>query len=232
MCGRFVLRTPPNRLAEYFDAEVAPGVAESFRPRFNVAPTTDVLALAADAGGRRTIGRYRWGLVPHWARDPSIGTRMFNARDDRLASSRAFGPALRRRRLVVLADGYWEWQKAPDGGRQPFYFHRPDGHPLAIAGLYEHWRAPGGGGQRLSSCTIVTTAAPPALRAVHDRMPAMVPLGTLDSWLEPGERRPGELIDLLAGAGPDLDAYPVDKRVGNVRNDDEHLLDPVPLHGA
>lgn len=233
VCGRIVAKTPPDRLADYFDARVARGVAERWRPSFNIGPTTEVLGLAVDRAGDRVIDRFRWGLVPSWADDPSIGNRLFNARAERVATSTAFRSAFNARRLVVLVDGYWEWRKGPGRRRQPFFFHRPDGRPLALAGLYENWRDPertDEHGAWLRSCTIITTDAPSDLATVHDRMPVVLDPEVLGPWLDRGHHDRHELERVLRPVPEGVLAfYPVDRRVGDVRNDDEHLLDPITL---
>src|SRR5271165_83222 len=162
MCGRFALYSPPARLSRYFQATLGDDVDPDGVPSWNVAPTTDVLGLRARKGGAAadgatTIGaagtppvppvalvlnRYRWGLVPWFAKDPSGGNRLFNARAESVLTKPSFRAAFRARRLVVPADGFYEWRKSPSGHRQPYFFTRTDGEPLAFAGLWEGWRDP------------------------------------------------------------------------------------------
>jgi putative SOS response-associated peptidase YedK len=239
MCGRFVLASRPEALAEHFDAREAPGLLESYQPSFNVAPTMPVLGLAMTGGGERVLDSYRWGLIPAWARDLSIGNRLFNARAESLSTSRAFRDAFLNRRIAVLADGFYEWRPGPGKHRQPLFIHRADGQPLAFAGLRETWRDPSGAGagdgdrdgdggwQR--TCTIITTAANEDLAGIHDRMPVILEPGALDLWLDPAGSSQNELSGLLrAGSAGRLIHYPVDRRVGDVRNNGPELIAPLP----
>lgn len=257
MCGRFSLYTPPSRLARLFDAELAAGVDPDGRPRWNVAPTDDVLALRARAvpkdgevgtgeragdqtgagtgsgsgsGPRLILDRFRWGLVPPWAKDLSVGARQFNARAESVAERPAFRSAFAARRAAVLADGFYEWRKAP-GGSQPFYFQRADGEPLAFAGLWERWRDP-----RLAddpdawvlTCTLITTPAGPDVEDVHDRMPVVLERPALAVWLDPATTDRHDLEALLhPSPRGTLARHRVDRRVGSVANDDPSLIEPV-----
>ena len=230
MCGRYVLATPIDELARYFEAREAPGVADSYLPSFNVAPTRDVLGLARDRDGDRLIDTYHWGLIPSWAKDPTVGNRLFNARAETLVTKPAFRHAFQSRRLAVLSDGFFEWRKGPGKLRQPFYLVRADGAPIAFAGLWEVWRDPSVGdkGGWLRSCTIVTTDANPDVSPIHDRMPVLLDPDALAAWLDTDANRPDDLVDLLVPSPlGTLVARPVDRRVGNVRNDDPGLLEPV-----
>lgn len=220
-------------MASFFHARAATGLEQRFEPRFNVAPTTDLLGLAVWRSGERLVDAYRWGLVPSWAKDPSVGNRLFNARAERVATNAAFRAAFRLHRLAVVVDGYWEWRKGPGRARQPYYLHRADGHPIALAGLYESWRDPtrpeNDPDAWLRTCTIITTDASPDLAEVHDRMPVVLDPSVVDRWID-RERRDIEALERILRPTPVglLDFYPVDPRVGDVRNDDERLLDPLP----
>jgi putative SOS response-associated peptidase YedK len=232
MCGRFVASTPPRVLAERFSASLEQGLEEEFQPSYNLAPTDPALALTQDAGGERVLGSYRWGLVPWWARNPSIGGRLFNARAESLATTRAFRDAFARRRAAVIADGFFEWAPGPAGRRQPLYFRRADGAPMAFAGLSEQWRSglPGASGL-LRTCTIVTTTAGRDLAGVHDRMPVILEAGDLDPWLDgTNSAGPADLLRLLRTT-PEatLVHHPVDLRVGDVRNNSPELIVPAQL---
>jgi putative SOS response-associated peptidase YedK len=225
MCGRYALARSARELASIFDAAEGPRLRESFEPSYNLAPTRQVVGLAITGTGERVLDAYRWGFLPAWASEPSIGSRLFNARAETLSSSRAFGDALAHRRLAVLADGFFEWRVGPDGRRRPLFFSRADGAPLVFAGLWERWR--GEGGPPLFSCTIVTTEAGPDLAGVHDRMPVVLDAATLDRWLAARSRVRDDPAALLrpAPAGT-LVHHPVDPRVGDVRNDSPELLAP------
>jgi len=232
MCGRYVLAQPVEQVAEYFGATVAPALEQAYAPSYNVAPTDNVIGLAPLPSGERVLRGYRWGLVPSWATDPSIGNRLFNARAETVASRPAFRSAFRSRRIAVVADGYYEWKKGPSNRRQPYYFQRADGAPMAFAGLWEPWRKPGGPeeGEWLRTCTIITADAASDVAAIHDRMPAILEAGALEIWLDPTAEDEEELEALLApGPTGTLRYYPVGRQVGNVRNNDPELLAKVEI---
>jgi len=237
VCGRIDLHTPPSRLARLLHAELAPGLDPEGTPRWNLPPTEAVLALVPGrrpGAPRRVLASFRWGLVPAWARDVSIGNRMINARAESLATKAAFRDAFADRRCLVVADGFYEWQ-APDPGaprrRVPFYFRRADGAPLAFAGLWERWHDPARrpeDGAVLYSCTVVTTDAGPDVAAVHDRMPVVVEAERYDQWLDPGLHDPDALGALLVAApAGTLTSHRVDTAVNDVRNDGPELVEAV-----
>ncbi|HEX9530093.1 MAG TPA: SOS response-associated peptidase [Acidimicrobiales bacterium] len=244
MCGRFVAATPPSALAERFQAELAPELAGDgeLGPRFNVAPTLPVYAVAASRRtGARRLGAFRWGLVPSWAADPSVGSRMINARVETVATRPAFRPALLRRRCIIPADAFYEWQRR--GGRteghtkqtkghtrQPFAIRRRDGGLLPFAGLWEMWRAEDAphGSPLLRTCTIITTPANDAVASLHDRMPAILAPGAWDEWLDPAACDLSRLLRLLQPASPaDFAVYPVSTEVNNARNEGAQLVLPI-----
>lgn len=232
MCGRFGLYRPTDALAELFGAHEAPGVRRRWAPSYNIAPTRDVVGLAVTREVGRVLDLYRWGLVPSWAPDPSVGSRLFNARAEGLTASRAFGDAFRARRLAVVADGFFEWRPREGRRPQPLFFRRADGAPLAIAGLWESWSGPAGDAPLLS-CTMVTTAAGPDLEGVHDRMPVVLDPLALEAWLDPRARDLRSLEELLRRppAGT-LVHHAVDPRVGDPRNDDPDLVVPFEPEGG
>lgn len=223
MCGRFTLRTPSPELAEIFVVDGRPNLAA----RYNIAPSQDILvARAVDEAGGREFAMLRWGLVPHWARDAAIGSRMINARAETLAEKPSFRDAYRRRRCLVAADGYYEWQKAPDGTKQPYHIRFDNDAPFAIAGLWDSWRAPDG--ETLETCTLITTEACRALAPIHHRMPVILPPDAYDAWLDPRSSSPDALGALLRPLGSDdLAAHAVGLRVNNARHDDIDCLEPV-----
>lgn len=228
-----MIETSAEELAGFFGARLDAS-AESVRaPSYNVAPTATVLGVAADGDDARVLRSYRWGLVPSWAKDPSAGNRMFNARAETIATKPSFRAAFASRRIVVVADGYWEWRKGPGKLRQPYYLHSADGKPLAFAGLAESWRDSRpdlDDGPSIRSCTIVTTTASDELAAIHDRMPVVLREGALDVWLDPTSRDRETLENLLCPApAATLHCYPVDRRVGDVRNNDRGLLARIAL---
>lgn len=222
MCGRYVLSSPPRRLTEWFDLSEPPPTAT---PRYNIAPTQPVAAIANDAP--RRVQTFRWGLVPPGARDPAVGNRMINARAETLATRPAFRDAYRRRRCLLAADGFYEWRRDPDGGKTPMYVHAADDAPLAFAGLWAEWTAPNG--TPLRTCTIVTTAANATMAPVHDRMPVILPRDAFARWLDPHDVRPDDLATLLVPCADDLlVVHPVSPLVNNPRNDVVACTTPVP----
>src|SRR5579862_6852437 len=230
MCGRYVLATPIDELVRFFDAREAPGIDDAYLPSYNVAPTREVVCLALDGEGHRILDEYRWGLIPWWAKDSSIGSRLFNARAESVTTKPAFRDAFKSRRLAILADGFFEWRKDADNRRQPFYLTRRDGTPMAFAGLWDSWRDPSvaGGTSRVRSCTIVTTGASAEVAPIHNRMPVVLEPAALEVWLDADGPDQDE-VEALLSAQPSgiLEARPVGRRVGNVRNDDPSLVEPV-----
>jgi putative SOS response-associated peptidase YedK len=240
MCGRFALYTPPARVARYFGAAVAEGTEPAYHPSWNVAPTDLVLGVrdrppppdaAHGAKPERLLMNFRWGLVPRWSTDATVGSRLFNARGETIATKASFRDAFRSRRIIVPADGFYEWHLATTGRKQPHYFTRADGAPLAFAGLAERWRekdAPPGT-PYLRSCTVITAPAGPDMEGIHDRMPVILDPGTFDVWLDPANEDVEELRALLRPppAGT-LVHHPVASRVGSVRNNDPALIETLP----
>jgi putative SOS response-associated peptidase YedK len=224
VCGRFVAATPPDQVAAYFGATPE----ALLEPSWNVAPTNDVYAVLED-GGVRHLDAFHWGLVPSWAKDPKIGNRMINARAETLGEKAAFKAAFKRRRCIVPADGFYEWQKVPgQKAKVPHHITRADGEPLAFAGLWEVWRGPERDQEPLRSVTIVTTAANETMAPIHDRMPVILPESAWGSWLDREDDDLATLGKLLVPAPKALlTMHPVSTEVNNVRNKGPHLVDPV-----
>ncbi|TFG96590.1 MAG: SOS response-associated peptidase [Myxococcales bacterium] len=225
MCGRFTLTTSREVLARAFELDDAPALA----PRFNVAPGQDVATVWQTPEGRRELRLRRWGLVPHWARDAKIGSRLINARAETAAEKPAFRAALRQRRCLVAADGFYEWAAAggAGGARQPYYLALPEREPFAIAGLFEHWR--GEEGALLESCVLLTVAPNDRVRAVHDRMPAILHREDYARWLDPTERDAQRVQALLAPwAGAALELRAVSRLVNRAGHDDPACIEPLP----
>ncbi len=219
MCGRYSLTTPVEGIIRLFDVPERPNL----KPRFNIAPTQDVAAVRQDEDGSRHLVTFRWGLVPFWAKDLSVGARMINARAETVRQKPAFRAAFKRRRCLVPSDGYYEWKKQKNA-KQPYRIVMQDGGPFAFAGLWETWSAPDG--SEVETCTIVTTDATPATAEIHDRMPVILDAGDFATWLGGADDDAEALLKPYAGART-LAAYPVDRRVGNVRYDDEDLVRPL-----
>jgi putative SOS response-associated peptidase YedK len=221
MCGRYTLATPnPAEVRARFS------ISESLevRQRFNVAPGDDVLAVTTDREGVRRGELLRWGLVPSWAKTPDTGLKMINARVETVAERPAYRRAFERFRCLIVADGFYEWQRRTAGGKQPFHITRDDGALFAFAGLWSIWHAPDGA--RLRTCTILTTAANSAVAPLHDRMPVILAPEAESAWLDTttsGE----ELYDLLGGLSPSHTALrPVSTAVNDARYDGPECLAP------
>jgi len=220
VCGRFALAETGERLAAEFGAPVPGGLVA----RYNIAPRQAVWAVRAAPGGGRQFARLRWGLVPRWAADPSLGDRLINARAETLARRPAFSEAYRRRRCLVPATAFYEWERTA-GRKRPWCIRRRDGRPLALAALWERWEPPGGA--PVESCAIVTTEANDLVRPVHGRMPAVLAPAAWDLWLDPAAG-PGDLAALLSPCpSEELEIYPVSPAVNDPRRDDPGLLAPL-----
>jgi putative SOS response-associated peptidase YedK len=219
MCGRYTLTVSAGVLGDVFEADVH----VEHVPRYNIAPTQTVPVIRLDADGRRRIDGLRWGLVPHWADDPSIGNRMINARSETAADKPAFRAAIRRRRCLVPADGFFEWQRIEDR-KQPYHFRRADGGVFGLAGLWERWQ-PTPDEPPLDTYTILTTAANAEVAPIHDRMPVILDPETWDRWLArdeiPRDRLSGMLQPCARGR---LEAVAVSTRVNSPRHDDPEVL--------
>jgi putative SOS response-associated peptidase YedK len=223
MCGRFAFYSPHEAVVRLFGLGAD---APEIEPRWNIAPTQYVPALRADAAGQRSLSLLYWGLVPGWAKEKAIGARMINARAETLAEKPSFRNAYKRRRCLVLADGYYEWQRS-GSLKQPWYVRLASGEPFAMAGLWERWRDPATGAP-LESCTIVTTTPAAAIAHLHDRMPVILSPESYGIWLAP-DREQSEAIDRLLGpTGLALVASPVSRRVNDARNDGPDLVEPLP----
>lgn len=220
MCGRFTLAVPAEALASAFKLTQVPELA----PRYNIAPTQQVLAIRGGETSREAV-LLRWGLVPSWAKDLSAGAKMINARSETAAEKPAFRSAMRQRRCLIPADGFYEWQAQPEG-KQPFHIRLADRGPFALAGLWEHWKAPTG--DWVYTCTILTTEANELMRPLHDRMPVIIPPEHYDRWLDPQIHDAGPLQSLLVPYPAELMlAAPVSKAVNRVANDGPDLIAPL-----
>lgn len=226
MCGRFTLRVSPAELAEFFQLFREPPL----QPRYNIAPTQPIAAVRSGDGGR-VLSMLNWGLIPSWAKDRAMGSRMINARCESVATKPAFRGAFRRRRCLIPADGFYEWKKTGGRTKQPFYIHRRDGQPFAFAGLWEHWV--GEADDVIESCTIITSEANEQLRDLHDRMPVILPEESYDQWLDSTQKDADALQDLLVPAPPgELSYYPIGTIVNNPRNDSPQCIEPQKTDGS
>jgi putative SOS response-associated peptidase YedK len=246
MCGRFTLRAPVSAVAEQFALlDVMP-----FEPRYNIAPTQPVavvrqsLPSPASGEGRQSLPSpasgeglgvrassprefvfLRWGLVPSWAKDPAIGNRLINARAETAAEKPAFRAAMRRRRCLIVADGFYEWQRLGKG-KQPYFIHMRDDRPFAFAGLWESWE--GADHSALETCTILTTDANDLLRPIHDRMPVIISPDDYTRWLDPAIQQPDQLAVLLTPyRNGEMIACPVSAYVNSPAHDDPRCIEPA-----
>ena len=229
MCGRFTLWVDLNQLAAAFPWVQLPEGLDELPPRYNIAPTQPV-AVVPNTGDSR-LDFFVWGLIPSWAKDPAMGSRLINARSETLAEKPSFRAAYRRRRCLILADGFYEWQQGPGRTRTPVYIHQPSGQPFAFAGLWELWNSPHG--DEVYSCPTIPTAANETLRPYHERMPVILPESAYERWLDPSERQPEALDDLLASTpGETLEVYPVSTLVNSPGNDVPECVAPITEQGT
>lgn len=244
MCGRYASSRRPEDLVEEFEVQQV-DVREKLEPDYNVAPTKSVYAVLSrppredrSADPVRRLRTLTWGLVPSWAKDPSIGNRMINARVETVAEKPAYRKAFATRRCLLPADGYFEWYQTQQRNakgkplKQPFFIRPTDGSVLAMAGLYEIWRDPSRDRDDDQAfrwtCTVITTRAEDNLGHIHDRMPMLIEPGDFAAWLDPRVSDTDALNRLLVPAAPGrLEAYPVSTAVNNVKNNGPDLLDPL-----
>ncbi len=262
MCGRVDIHTPPSELARLLEVALAAGIDPEGRPSWNVPPTRGLPVITegkpdeqadeskgnVDAAAkklavsseelRRRLDIYRWGLLPHWAKNPRVGYKMINARAETLTTSSAYRTPFKNRRCLIVVDGFYEWQ-VPDPdkpkSKAPFYFKRTDGAPITFAGLYDIWWDKARSEEPdtetlLRTCTIITTEAGPDMVEVHNRMPVIIERPQFDSWLDPNQHDTEFLSSLLvpAPAGT-LFKYPIDKAVNSPRNDGPQIIEPLSI---
>lgn len=221
MCGRFTITLEPA----FFQQELDLGkIPSEWIPRYNAAPTQDVPVVRDPHA--RDVDMLRWGLIPFWAKDESIGYKLINARSETLAEKPSFRSAFTKRRCLILADGFYEWQKTGQKGDQkvPYRFTLKDEQPFTLAGLWESWRSPEK--KEIYSCTIITCQANETVGKFHDRMPVILDKGNCWKWLE--DKSEKDLTALLKPYSPDgMEAYPVSTRVNNPRVEDPQLVQPI-----
>ena len=222
MCGRFTLTVDPADLQEAFPEFIFP---VQLGPRYNIAPTQPVLVLPNDAANKADF--FVWGLIPSWAKDPSIGSRLINARAETLAEKPAFRSAFKYHRCLIFADGFFEWQASPGHpGKVPHHIRLQSGKPFAFAGLWEHWHSPDG--SEIKSTTIITTTPNELMAPIHDRMPVILPRAGYVRWLDPAPLLPVDLNRLLVPYPPgEMIAYPVSTLVNSPANDHPEVLVPA-----
>ncbi len=222
MCGRFTLTLDPADLQKAFEGYTFP---PTFAPRFNIAPSQPVLAILND--GQKRADFLLWGLIPSWAKDPSIGNRLINARGETLAEKPAFRGAFKYKRCLILADGFYEWQTRPAAkGKVPHFIHLKGRRSFAFAGLWDEWRAPDD--SLLRTCTLITTQPNELMRTLHNRMPVILRPDDYAQWLDPAPQTPERLLPLLRPYPTDeMTAHPVSSLVNRPENDRPECLLPA-----
>jgi putative SOS response-associated peptidase YedK len=220
MCGRFALFSPRATVMQAFPAVTAV-LAE---PRYNISPTQSVALIRHDAGSALIMDTCRWGLVPFWAKDPSIGNRMINARAETLAEKPAYRQSFSRRRCLILADGFYEWQQN-GSGKVPYFIGRSDHRPFGMAGLWDEWTK--GSGEPLRSCTVITVPANDFMQPIHHRMPVLMDWSVGSQWLDATLPSEHLMHLLLSNAQPELCAWPVSREVNNPLHEGAQLIEPA-----
>lgn len=224
MCGRYRLTAKERYIAEHFDLD---NEEVQWTPRYNIAPTQQVPVIRQDRHQlRRHFSLMRWGLIPYFASDASVGNRAINAMAETAAEKPSFRDAMKRHRCLLPADGFYEWKKLGARDKQPYNIGLSDDGIFAFAGLWDRWRQPSG--EWLESCTILTTSANAVTRDVHDRMPMILRPEDYDLWLDPGTLDPRKVQDLLRPFPGTMRKYPVSARVGNPANDDAECAREAP----
>jgi putative SOS response-associated peptidase YedK len=226
MCGRYVVTTPGEVLAQIFGAEPPPEeVLAAIVPRYNVSPTQQVPIVRGTARGSRELALVTWGLVPHWAKDPGIGNKLINARADTAAEKPSFRDSLKRRRCLLPADGFYEWKKLAKG-KEPWLFRMRDSRPFALAGLWSSWKNPETN-TNLETCTILTTTPNELVSTVHDRMPVILPPAHQERWLDTGAESTLFTELFLPFSSDEMEAFPVSRRVNSPANEGPENIEPV-----
>lgn len=221
MCGRFTLTVDPGEFQEAIPNLVVP---QGISPRYNIAPTQPVAVVANSPN--LTLDFFLWGLIPSWAKDPEIGSRLINARAETIAEKPSFRVAYKRRRCLILADGFFEWKQTDGRGKTPMYIRMISGKPFAFAGLWDIWSSPDG--SEIRSCTIITTQPNKLMESIHNRMPVILPPAAYSDWLDPAERQPDSLKRWLLPFPPEeMEAFAVSRVVNSPQNDVPECITPV-----
>jgi putative SOS response-associated peptidase YedK len=222
MCGRFTLTVDPADLKEAFQDYKFPN---KFAPRFNVAPSQPILAIPND--GRNTADFFVWGLVPSWAKEPEIGSRLINARGETLAEKPSFRGSYKYKRCLILADGFYEWKSQPGTKtKTPYFIHMKNRKPFAFAGLWDEWNS--ADGSQIRSCTIITTGPNELMKPIHDRMPVILEPADYPRWLDSSPQTPESLQPLIRAYPADkMSAYPVSTLVNKPSIDNSELIQPI-----
>jgi putative SOS response-associated peptidase YedK len=224
MCGRFTLTTTDTgKLKDTFD--ISDVRVDDIQPRYNIAPTQNILTVVADSDDKRYLGSMRWGFIPSWHKDESKLSGFINARSETAAEKPTFRSAFKKRRCLIVADGFYEWQKQDDDSKIPMYIHLSQHGPFGMAGLWERYQNPATG-EVWVTCTILTTAANNFMKPLHHRMPVIMPAENYEEWLNPENQDKDRLQELIKPiSGERLVAYPVSTQVNNARNDNPDLIE-------
>jgi putative SOS response-associated peptidase YedK len=227
MCGRFIQIVDPEKIkVQIADLEIKDEVRSRIRPRYNIAPTQDILTVLNS--NPPELMYTKWGLVPFWAKDPSMGARMINARGETLLEKSSFKSPFRKKRCIIFADGFYEWKSAGKS-KTPFFIHLKDGNPFALAGLWDCWKDPASGETLLTS-TIITTGANSLVSTIHDRMPAILRKEDYRTWLSPGPVSDQTLLGCISAyPAQDMEAYEVSKRVNSPAFDAAECIEPLAM---
>lgn len=218
MCGRYSFTQVVETIADKFQVTEVPPIS----PRYNVAPTQEVTTVLLNSEtSKRQIKMLRWGLIPSWAKDTKMGAKLINARGETVTEKPSFRAAFKKRRCLILADGFYEW-RTEEGKKQPFYFRLENGEPFAFAGLWEHWEK--GEGEPIETCTIITTEANELMRPIHDRMPVIISSQNYEQWLDP-EKGKTELLQPYPAE--QMTVYPVSTQVNNSKIDRAECIQPI-----
>jgi putative SOS response-associated peptidase YedK len=225
MCGRFTQRQPTAKLKKEFGVEEVPEI----EARYNIAPTQSILSVRQATDGRE-MGFMKWGLIPSWAKDSSMGAGLINARSETVTEKPSFREAFKRRRCIIPADGFYEWQRT-GGRKQPFFFHMRDDRPFGFAGLWDRWQSPEG--EVIESCTILTTDANQVLRPVHDRMPVILHPETYELWLDDDLRKVSLREELLRPfPASEMEGYAVRTSINSPHNQGTDLIERAAVNSA
>ena len=224
MCGRFVSKAKKEEIEKEFKVKI--GESDFAAPRYNIAPTQIITAIT-EIKNLREVSLFKWGLVPHWAKDESIGNKLINARAETLQEKPSFRDAFRSRRCIVPASGFYEWQKTAKGAKQPFYFYLKEKEVFGFAGLWEEWLDKQTG-ELTETCTIITTEANEVLKPIHDRMPVILKNGDYDFWLDEKAKDTSKLQNLLVPySAKEMDSHTVSRNVNNPSANSEELIAPL-----
>jgi putative SOS response-associated peptidase YedK len=218
MCGRYALQGHPEKLAKHFKTANWP----TFPDRFNIAPTSEVPIIRLSPEGKRVVHLLKWGLVPHWSKDSAIGIKLTNARAESVADKPSFQGAYKRRRCLIPATGYYEWQTVPSERKQPWFIHFKSGEPLAMGGIWESWTSTEG--EILRTFSIITTQANEVMAPIHDRMPLIISPEQWSRWLSPDVVEVAQLLEPYRSDA--MEAWPVTRKVSNAREEGAELIIP------